>query len=237
MSDCCSSFDKFEVKYCSLCDLYFYSKALLYQHMQDSSRHPRCKTCNRSYLNKNSLRNHYVISSKHNYCRPCDKLFAKPSGLRIHLRQSRFHSDDSDDEYEYESEENDADGEAWEDGVARELDAEERRNQTEEEIKEEKDEGAMSSIERRAKMMEFMARRRRETSIAETSDKSKDQTVAYSYTCPVCLSCPKSVSALRCGHLFCNSCIVRSIDENNACPSCRKEAVMAHVRKIDLRVY
>jgi hypothetical protein len=45
------------MKYCSLCDQYFLTKELLYQHMQYSTRHPHCKTCKRSFLNMNSLRN------------------------------------------------------------------------------------------------------------------------------------------------------------------------------------
>jgi hypothetical protein len=47
----------FDVKYCSLCDAYFYSAEMLKAHLQSSSRHPQCTTCKKSFLNNNSLRN------------------------------------------------------------------------------------------------------------------------------------------------------------------------------------
>ncbi|KAF5386865.1 hypothetical protein D9615_002085 [Tricholomella constricta] len=198
--------EKYEIKYCSRCDVYLHSKALLQQHMEASDRHPRCGPCKRSYLNMNSLRNHYVYSSKHHYCRACDKLFKTPSGLRVHLEQSAFHNDDSDDE-------GDDDGlaEGWEDEVARRQDEAERRNQTEEEIAiEEAEVKQLSSIQRRAAMMNFMARRMRSAAVTTTTHTNTYtpevvQTPAHSYSCPVCLTCPKTVSATRCGHLFCNS--------------------------------
>ncbi|KAG5634887.1 hypothetical protein H0H81_000417 [Sphagnurus paluster] len=219
---------RFDPKYCTLCDAYFSSKALLQRHMESSERHPRCNACQRSFLNKNSLRNHYVISSKHHYCRPCDKLFETRGGLRVHLQQSSFHSDDSDDEGE-----DDRLPTGWEDEEAKRQDEVERRCLTEEPlVVDDADAKALSSIQRRFKMMKFMERRRN-----EAHKPASEPRLSHTYSCPVCLSCPKTLSATRCGHLFCSPCIERAVETNGVCPSCRKPSVMAHIRKVDLGVY
>ncbi|RDB19496.1 hypothetical protein Hypma_013604 [Hypsizygus marmoreus] len=210
---------QFEMKYCSLCDQYFLTKELLQQHMQSSNRHPRCTTCKRSYLNMNSLRNHYVYSSRHHYCRACDKTFKTAAGLRVHLDQSVYHRDDSDDEGE---DENLNDG--WEDEVARLQDESERSHQTEEEISSNKfEEDRLSSATRRMALMNFTTSRPTVSSSLQIS-------------CPICLTNPKNASSTRCGHLFCTSCIEHAIEMSGVCPTCRKPAIVAQLRKIDLRM-
>ncbi|KAF7294724.1 hypothetical protein MIND_01009800 [Mycena indigotica] len=87
----------FDVKYCSLCDAYFYSQEMLQAHISSSRRHPKCLACNKSFLNNNSLRNHFVLSPKHHYCRICQKHFKAASGLRIHLDFAHDESDEEDD--------------------------------------------------------------------------------------------------------------------------------------------
>ncbi|GLB35628.1 putative zinc finger, C3HC4 type (RING finger) [Lyophyllum shimeji] len=222
-----SSRAKYDLKYCSLCDEYFYSKALLHQHMQGSSRHPRCETCKRSYLNMNSLRNHYVYSARHHYCRACDKSFQTASGLRVHME---YHADDSDDEGEGP--------EGWEDEVARQREEAERANQNEEPIPAEAieaDEKRLTKIQRRAALMNFITRRMRDKATA-SADQLKKQKL-YSFTCPICLGRAKTASSTRCGHLFCAPCIERAVESSGMCPTCRKPAVVAQIRKLDLTVY
>lgn len=43
--------------------------------------------------------------------------------------------------------------------------------------------------------------------------------------CAVCLEVPgtKNVSITACGHVFCTSCLLRSLKTKNTCPTCRAE--------------
>lgn len=43
--------------------------------------------------------------------------------------------------------------------------------------------------------------------------------------CAVCLEVPgtKNVSITECGHIFCTSCLLRSLKTKNTCPTCRAE--------------
>lgn len=43
--------------------------------------------------------------------------------------------------------------------------------------------------------------------------------------CAVCLDVPgtKNVSITACGHIFCTSCLLRSLKTKNTCPTCRAE--------------
>lgn len=46
-----------------------------------------------------------------------------------------------------------------------------------------------------------------------------------SEVCAVCLDPPgaKNVSITECGHKFCTSCLLKSLQKNNTCPMCRAE--------------
>ncbi|KAF7359258.1 hypothetical protein MSAN_01268100 [Mycena sanguinolenta] len=110
-----ASSSAFNVKYCSLCDAYFYSAEMLKAHLQSSRKHPQCSTCDKRFLNNNSLRNHYVLSSKHNFCRICEKHFQTPAGLRIHIEFSHLDSDTED--------EPSSRPDGWEDELGMEQDA------------------------------------------------------------------------------------------------------------------
>ncbi|GLB38739.1 hypothetical protein LshimejAT787_0506040 [Lyophyllum shimeji] len=120
-----SSFDNYETKYCPLCDQHFYSKALLHQHVQGSSRHPRCEICNHSYLNMNTPRSHCLPNGRHHSCRLCEKHFASASGLGLHAEEPlarNYNSIQPNAEYDRRVEE-------WEDEVARQHDAAKRASQ------------------------------------------------------------------------------------------------------------
>ena len=43
--------------------------------------------------------------------------------------------------------------------------------------------------------------------------------------CPVCLNVPgiKNVAITECGHKFCTSCLLSSLNKKNTCPICRAE--------------
>lgn len=43
--------------------------------------------------------------------------------------------------------------------------------------------------------------------------------------CPVCLEVPgtKNVSITECGHIFCTSCLLSSLNQKNTCPKCRAQ--------------
>ncbi|KAJ7693451.1 hypothetical protein B0H17DRAFT_1060234, partial [Mycena rosella] len=70
-----------QVKYCSLCNAYFYSEEMLKAHIKGSSRHPKC---------------HYVLSTRHHFCRDCEKHFKTIGALRIHLDFAHLDSDTED---------------------------------------------------------------------------------------------------------------------------------------------
>ncbi|KAJ6598025.1 hypothetical protein B0H10DRAFT_2231759 [Mycena sp. CBHHK59/15] len=205
----------YEVKYCSLCDEYFYSKEMLRAHMQRSKRHPRCTTCNKSFLNNNSLRNHYVLSKRHHFCRVCQKQFKTSTGLNIHLEYTHLDSDDEDEV---------AGPDGWEDEEARRQDA---------------------------LLVGGEIRSRRRTSSATlvwmpprpvwqrscNLQKGVQRIGVVRQTCPICLAAPKKMSATRCGHVFCTSCITFVLEESRACPTCRQPGLATQLRPLDLHVY
>ncbi|KAJ7789408.1 hypothetical protein B0H14DRAFT_3891921 [Mycena olivaceomarginata] len=88
----------FDVKYCSLCDAYFYSAEMLKAHLQSSSRHP-----------------HTSSSPRTNFCRICEKHFKTSAGLRIHIDYSHLDSDTEDGPS--------TQPEGWEDRLGLEQDA------------------------------------------------------------------------------------------------------------------
>lgn len=57
-------------------------------------------------------------------------------------------------------------------------------------------------------------------SVAPEPDNASDVNV-----CPVCLEVPgtKNVSITECGHIFCTSCLLSSLNQKNTCPTCRAE--------------
>ncbi|KAF9464520.1 hypothetical protein BDZ94DRAFT_1320909 [Collybia nuda] len=210
----------FGQRYCSLCDEYFLTKESLKLHIQATRRHPYCTTCKRRFLNMNSLRNHFVYSSRHHYCRACDKSFKSGSGLRVHLEQSAFHTGDSDDEEDEDMER----GVGWEDEVARNEDEAARLRQSEEDIAIESEEA--TTVKRRIGLLNL--NRRKEVD---------NLPPVFRRNCPICLASPSSVSATRCGHIFCTPCIEYVVENTGMCPTCRKPGVMSQVRKIDISVY
>ncbi|KAJ6488506.1 hypothetical protein C8R47DRAFT_481536 [Mycena vitilis] len=204
----------FDVKYCSLCDAYFYSDEMLKAHMKSSSRHPKCTTCERSFLNGNGLRNHYVLSPRHNFCRICERHFKTPAGLRIHLELSHLDSDNED------APSNRPEG--WEDKLG--LEEEEALFGGEipipsEDIAAE----AISGIAARIAVLNLR--------------KSPKPTGLLRLKCPICLSGKKKMCVTRCGHVFCSGCITHALNETKSCPSCRQPALPTHLRNLDLHVF
>ncbi|KAI0070543.1 hypothetical protein K474DRAFT_768234 [Panus rudis PR-1116 ss-1] len=52
------------------------------------------------------------------------------------------------------------------------------------------------------------------------------------YGCPLCLEEPSAdTSSLRCGHLFCTSCISTALRTKRVCPVCRARASRRHLRR------
>ncbi|KAJ6582843.1 hypothetical protein B0H10DRAFT_1834297 [Mycena sp. CBHHK59/15] len=213
----------YEVKYCSLCDEYFYSKEMLRAHMQRSKRHPRCTTCNKSFLNNNSLRNHYVLSKRHHFCRVCQKQFKTSTGLNIvspplpflllhppplpfthsyhqHLEYTHLDSDDEDEV---------AGPDGWEDEEARRQDA-------------------------------LLVGGEIPLSAEDLNlQKGVQRIGVVRQTCPICLAAPKKMSATRCGHVFCTSCVPfpPHFKRPRACPTCRQPGLATQLRPLDLHVY
>ncbi|KAF9262162.1 hypothetical protein L218DRAFT_868410 [Marasmius fiardii PR-910] len=215
-----SSSCQFEAQYCSLCDQYFYSKNMLRQHLEYSTRHPRCELCKKSFLNMNSLRNHYVLSSRHNYCRGCDKSFKTASGFRVHMEYAPCHREDfDDDDAEYDDS---IYPQGWEDEWAARLD---RQAHKEDPIITRN--GSNTSMSRVEVGKSILALKKR---IVSKPPKKVTQ------SCPICLSTSKSMSAAQCGHLFCTPCITHAFQNNNGCPTCRRPGKVDQLRKLDLHV-
>ncbi|KAJ7349117.1 hypothetical protein DFH08DRAFT_778068 [Mycena albidolilacea] len=208
----------FDVKYCSLCDVYFYSAEMLKAHLQSSSRHPQCTTCKKSFLNNNSLRNHFVLSPKHNFCRICEKHFKTSAGLRIHIDYSHLDSDTEDGPS--------TQPEGWEDRLGLEQDA--GLNSGEIPLPQEDIAGseAVSGLAARVAVLNL-----RKT-------KPTNPTGVLRPTCPICLSARrKNMCATRCGHVFCSGCITHALNEIKSCPSCRQPAATSQLRTLDLHVF
>ncbi|KAF7311501.1 E3 ubiquitin-protein ligase BRE1-like 2 [Mycena kentingensis (nom. inval.)] len=214
----------FCVKYCSLCDQYFYSAAQLKAHITAASpsRHPKCVPCGRSFLNNNSLRNHYVLSSHHHYCRICQKHFKTAAGLRIHLDFSHDASDDEDD----------GRPEGWEDQRGYEEDlallARDGGGDGDDEIPIPEEDLILLPPARVA-----------EAPAAETKGSGtilRSVPARLRLRCPICLSSRKGLpmSSTRCGHVFCSACIVQVLEETRSCPSCRQPAISAQLRALQL---
>ncbi|KAJ7460972.1 hypothetical protein B0H11DRAFT_2057603 [Mycena galericulata] len=214
MSAVASSSD-FAIKYCSLCDAYFYSADMLKAHLQSSNRHPKCSTCEMSFLNNNSLRNHYVLSARHHFCRICEKHFKTPAGLRIHLEFSHLDSDSEDGPSTRP--------EGWEDHLGLEQEAALGHGEIPI-LEEDVAAGAVSPPE----------------SCAAAQQKFRKNTKCKGVLrpmCPICLAPSKNMCATRCGHIFCDACINHALVETRSCPTCRQPAVTRQLRTLALRVY
>ncbi|KAJ7063515.1 hypothetical protein C8F01DRAFT_1251045 [Mycena amicta] len=173
-----SNSSAFDVKYCSLCDAYFYSQAMLQAHIAGSRKHPKCLTCSRSFLNNNSLRNHFVLSSHHHYCRICQKHFKTAAGLRIHLD---FSHDDSDNE----DSEDDPRPDGWEDQQGYQEDL------------------ALGGGEIPIPQEELTPLVSIPTTASESSQNAAPSVGVLKLRCPICLSRRMNMAATRCGHIFC----------------------------------
>ncbi|KAJ3742516.1 hypothetical protein DFH05DRAFT_1401392 [Lentinula detonsa] len=212
--------DEYQTLYCSLCDVYLYSKNLLRQHMEASSCHPRCNSCHKSFLNLNSLRRHYLLSNRHNYCATCDKSFATPLALKIHFEYATFHRDarNEDEDALYVEQRR---HKGWENRVA--ADIERRQNVEDDVVVPERD--ALSRIEVTKKILQLKQR---------MSDRQHLSPKILKQTCAICLCVPKKMCVTRCGHMFCSSCIHQTFEQGQGCPTCRKLGVASQLRKVDL---
>ncbi|KAJ7491255.1 hypothetical protein FB451DRAFT_1222542 [Mycena latifolia] len=206
----------FDVKYCSLCDAYFYSEEMLKAHLQSSSRHPKCTTCRKSFLNNNSLRNHYVLSNRHHFCRICEKHFQSPAGLGIHIDYAHQDSDSEDGPSTR------PDG--WEDRLALEEEAALAGGEIpipQEDLAH--DDAAASALSAGVATLNL--------------HRSAKCSGVLRPTCPICLTGRKKMCATRCGHVFCSACITHVLEETKSCPTCRQPALTSHLRALDLHVY
>ncbi|KAJ3968741.1 hypothetical protein EV361DRAFT_399857 [Lentinula raphanica] len=220
--------DEYQPLYCSLCDVYVYSKNLLRQHMETSSRHPRCDLCEKSFLNLNSLRRHFILSTRHNYCATCDTSYDTPLALKIHLEHATFHRDlrnEIEDTLYVEERRQ----KGWENRVAKEI---ERRENVEEEI-------ALNETEERSRVeitKSILEMKQRMRGLQDSSTTLTLKPKMLKQTCAVCLDVKKTMSVTRCGHLFCSACIHHAFEQGQGCPTCRTLGVASHLRKVDLSV-
>ncbi|KAF9563625.1 acetyl-CoA synthetase-like protein [Agrocybe pediades] len=53
-------------------------------------------------------------------------------------------------------------------------------------------------------------------------------------TCPICHRFPKDSTVSSCGHLFCQSCIARSISNRKYCPICFEPSTLHQLKKVHL---
>lgn len=62
----------------------------------------------------------------------------------------------------------------------------------------------------------------------------KETKVSTVLECSICFEsfCGREISATKCGHLFCNACITRSIEDRQKCPMCNAAAQAADLRPI-----
>jgi len=51
-------------------------------------------------------------------------------------------------------------------------------------------------------------------------------------SCAICLENMKEETSTICGHVFCKMCIVRAIQVQKQCPSCRKKLTMKNIHRI-----
>ncbi|KAJ3777297.1 hypothetical protein FB446DRAFT_634394 [Lentinula raphanica] len=219
--------DEYQPLYCSLCDVYVYSKNLLRQHMESSPRHSRCDICEKSFLNLNSLRRHYILSNRHNYCATCDTSFATPLALKIHLEHATFHRDlrnETEDTLYVEERRQ----KGWENRVAKEI--EHKENVEEEIILNKSEERSRVEIAKRILEMKQRMRGRQQSHCSTPTAKTLKQ------TCAVCLDVKKTMSVTRCGHLFCSACIHHAFEQGQGCPTCRTLGVAKHLRRVELSV-
>ncbi|XP_074580422.1 uncharacterized protein LOC141836857 isoform X2 [Curcuma longa] len=55
-----------------------------------------------------------------------------------------------------------------------------------------------------------------------------------SFTCPICMNTIIEASSTICGHIFCKSCIVASIQAQKKCPTCRRKLNMKNFHRVYL---
>lgn len=51
-------------------------------------------------------------------------------------------------------------------------------------------------------------------------------------SCAICMENMKEETTTICGHVFCKKCIVRAIEVNKRCPTCRKKLTMKNIHRI-----
>lgn len=51
-------------------------------------------------------------------------------------------------------------------------------------------------------------------------------------SCAICMEIMKEETTTICGHVFCKKCIVRAIEVNKKCPTCRKKLTMKNIHRI-----
>lgn len=60
---------------------------------------------------------------------------------------------------------------------------------------------------------------------------------AVRLSCPVCLNSSAKLTATRCGHVFCSSCINHTFEQGQACPSCRTAGSASQLRPLALAAH
>ncbi|KAH7918255.1 hypothetical protein BV22DRAFT_1024890 [Leucogyrophana mollusca] len=247
-----------EMAYCTLCDKYFHFKEARAAHIQMSPNHPLCGLCDKRFLNKNSLRNHYVYSSRHHYCAVCEKSFNTAAGLKMHIEYASVHRDDSDDEdiddgdeppdgwedefgrREFPDEEEEAEGgDGREDGADSEW---EDYDDCDVEDEDDPHDPLAISIGSRTDFLQSSESRQgvnssqlgSELGTHDVSRVPSQSALHMSYPCPLCLDHASTVSATRCGHVFCTPCIRRVFKSTKLCPVCRSPGKLKHLRKVYL---
>jgi hypothetical protein len=66
----------------------------------------------------------------------------------------------------------------------------------------------------------------------ELQNEAAVEKIRQSITCPVCLGPVSKLATTRCGHLFCNECIRRSVSLLKSCPTCRNPLQLGDIVKI-----
>ncbi|XP_074562469.1 E3 ubiquitin-protein ligase complex slx8-rfp subunit slx8-like [Curcuma longa] len=54
------------------------------------------------------------------------------------------------------------------------------------------------------------------------------------FSCPICMNTMTEASSTICGHIFCKSCIVASIQAQKKCPTCRRKLSMNNFHRVYL---
>lgn len=226
---------------CEPCQRRFPNKNALRTHYSCSKKHRYCLLCDKAFSTEGGYKVHLEASPKHRTPSVVatfgpssfDQTKSRPEGWEDECGKKYFPNDgptDEEDDVEYE--------EFWEEDE--EEDEEDECVDSLESVPPTTEGGIdllMNAIRNKYSHVRTLAE------LAQYNDRSRAgpllpealyrRAVSVKLTCPICLAGPSdSCSTLKCGHLFCTSCVEETLEQDPTCPVCSEPANATHLIEV-----